>query len=227
MTGPRPFPRGGTPVPGPRQGVPHHVVTPPWPGQDGYPPPPGQVTLLHVMPWVVRLLRFPAEGLSCSAIYFRKLHENEEHLSQESCVTSAPLVPLLKSSRKRRVPILGVFTPICFSKGPRNWNKFSLCWGRGGQTRGVSLGPDLGTEMRSNDSSPAKLNGFLGLTMNTRLMKMAVFTTSMPTWWTKEIWRDLRLLSPVRECVDWLFFISSTASPSGNESTNSLISDSE
>ena len=57
-------------------------------------------------------------------------------------------------------------------------------------------------------------------------MKMAVFTTSMPTWWTNEIWRDLRLLSPVRDTFDWLFFISSTASPSGNESTNSLTSDS-
>ena len=66
----------------------------------------------------------------------------------------------------------------------------------------------------------------LALTMNTRLMKMAVFTTSMPTWWTNEIWRDLRLLIPVRDSVDWLFFISSTASPSGNESTNSFTSDS-
>ena len=62
--------------------------------------------------------------------------------------------------------------------------------------------------------------------MNTRLMKMAVFTTSMPTWWTNEIWRDLRLLIPVRDSVDWLFLISSTASPSGNESTNSFTSDS-
>ena len=66
-----PYPAGGTPSwPGwwgtPSQGwgtLQPGCVTP-WTGM-GYPPPPRQVALWHVMPWAVCLLQFPAGGLSC------------------------------------------------------------------------------------------------------------------------------------------------------------------
>ena len=77
-TGPMSF-LGGTPVTGLRSLL--GGGTPSWgtpqPGQDGVPPardgipPARQVMLQHVMPRAVRLLRFPAGGLSCS-FYFRR-----------------------------------------------------------------------------------------------------------------------------------------------------------
>ena len=72
-TGPMSFPvRDWIGVP-PRSGT--GWGTPPTSGTGcGYTPPPGPVMLRQVMPWSVRLLRFPAGGLSCWFIFLWQLY---------------------------------------------------------------------------------------------------------------------------------------------------------